>query len=644
MKRFFLLGLAFFLLASSASAYDYFLYGTFDPFPDENPPDSGTLDRMEYGVYGLQGYVGTDGVNRIIFFRHKNSTAYIYKVSIPEGMDPNTHPSNPDAPGDVALRDFTLERTFELGAIGDSCGHQCEFQVNPKNNWILFGPAQGIHKYIFDPLAYNPVGAQGNYVYDSQVAPVFPVQQVVCNYDYYGNPVYCPDVSQSLARDRFTNMWYAGTSSWNRYPGAVRRVYKYNGSSGISGSWETAFLYETPDNIGPKVHHDGMEFMNGHLYLADIFGNFLYQYTPDGALVRTYTYEPLPYELEGLGFGALKHFWAGSHHGIIYEFGGGQLQQTVKNNPPQANAGPNVTTSTEGQDSIVMAGTATDPDGNTLRYRWRMDNGAVLLDWTPVANGNAPLDMAMAPFLAAGEYTLILEVDDGKAWGSDSMILTLGNSAPHAAATGEGSYQMSVPVWLGGSVSDFDGDLLTYRWLDGGNVLGEGQIQALSGGEPVTLPSLQVNGLSIGLHMITLEVSDGLNTVTVDITVEIIDTTAPTLAPISNLMLLWPPDHKMRDIVIAANALDNSGMPVMLSVQVFSDEPEEGLGDGDMPVDWANIFINQESGVITLQLRSERSGMEDGREYTVRITAVDDSGNSTFADVRLKVPHSSPRK
>lgn len=57
-----------------------------------------------------------------------------------------------------------------------------------------------------------------------------------------------------------------------------------------------------------------------------------------------------------------------------------------------------------------------------------------------------------------------------------------------------------------------------------------------------------------------------------------------------------------------------------LSAVVSSNESQDGLGDGDMAPDWTPPVINQETGVITLQLHAERSGKE-GREHTVTITA-----------------------
>ena len=123
-----------------------------------------------------------------------------------------------------------------------------------------------------------------------------------------------------------------------------------------------------------------------------------------------------------------------------------------------------------------------------------------------------------------------------------------------------------------------------------------------------------------------------------------VDTTPPTLEPEANQTILWPPNHRMVDIVINANASDNSGLPVTLTASVSSNEPEDGTGAGDKAPDMTVPIIDQETGTITLQVRAERSGTGDGREYIISITAVDSSGNSSTANLVIIVPHNKKKK
>ena len=315
------------------------------------------------------------------------------------------------------------------------------------------------------------------------------------------------------------------------------------------------------------------------------------------------------------------------------------------NSPPTAEAGLNVTISSEDQWDTVIQGSADDLDGDVLTYRW-VEGDTELSGWDDVdVSGQVFLDLSSLSHLSVGQHTLTLEVKDAKATSSDDMILTIGNSAPNAAPAGGGVFQIFTSVILGGDVSDFDGDELVYEWREGDQLLFSGSAAAIHGGSPVTLSEQIVNDFDLGIHTLTLSVSDGVNeAVSSDITVVVIDTTAPVLAPLTDNTILWPPNHKMVDVTIWANASDNSGGPVTLFATVVSNESVEGLGDGDESPDWSVPLIDQENGVITLQLRAERSGSGDGRVYSINITATDESGISSYAIVETIVPHDKAKK
>lgn len=68
-------------------------------------------------------------------------------------------------------------------------------------------------------------------------------------------------------------------------------------------------------------------------------------------------------------------------------------------------------------------------------------------------------------------------------------------------------------------------------------------------------------------------------------------------------------------------------------VGVTSNEPEDNLGDGDASPD---IRV---TGDLTLELRAERSGLGNGRIYTVTVESTDQSGNRSTTQVLVKVPH-----
>jgi hypothetical protein len=217
------------------------------------------------------------------------------------------------------------------------------------------------------------------------------------------------------------------------------------------------------------------------------------------------------------------------------------------------------------------------------------------------------------------------------------MTLTISNSSPHPAPTGGGTYDLNAPVTLGGQVADFDGDTVSYQWLEGNTTLFSGQIQTVHLGAPVTLPNYVVSNLSLGTHTLALTVNDGVNAaVSSSISVTIINSTPPKLAPLPNKTILWPPNHQMVNIIIQANAYNEGGGPVTLSATISSNEPLDPDGD------WTQPVISGDT--ITLQLRAERRGNGNGRQYTISITATNISNNSSPADVKIVVPHDLGKK
>ena len=117
------------------------------------------------------------------------------------------------------------------------------------------------------------------------------------------------------------------------------------------------------------------------------------------------------------------------------------------------------------------------------------------------------------------------------------------------------------------------------------------------------------------------------------------DTIPPVItATTPSVNSLWPPNHQMVPVTITVAATDNLGpAPVCSVASVTSNEPQNGLGDGDTPNDWLL------TGGLTLQLRAERAGRGDGRIYTIRVNCVDGSGNATTSSTNVTVPKSQSR-
>ena len=97
--------------------------------------------------------------------------------------------------------------------------------------------------------------------------------------------------------------------------------------------------------------------------------------------------------------------------------------------------------------------------------------------------------------------------------------------------------------------------------------------------------------------------------------------------------VLWPPNHEMVEVGLAYEATDTCGLAVC-RLAVTSDEPANGLGDGDAAPDWTVVDAR------TVRLRAERAGGGDGRVYTIAVTCADAAGGETVATTAVYVPKS----
>jgi rhamnogalacturonan endolyase len=104
-----------------------------------------------------------------------------------------------------------------------------------------------------------------------------------------------------------------------------------------------------------------------------------------------------------------------------------------------------------------------------------------------------------------------------------------------------------------------------------------------------------------------------------------------TLTPSTGM--LWPPNHKMVRVSIAAEAVDLlDPAPTVRIVSVSSNERVDGPEGGRTSPDWVI------TGDLTVDLRAERSEDGTGRVYTIAVEARDASGNTTIQTVEVKVP------
>jgi hypothetical protein len=114
--------------------------------------------------------------------------------------------------------------------------------------------------------------------------------------------------------------------------------------------------------------------------------------------------------------------------------------------------------------------------------------------------------------------------------------------------------------------------------------------------------------------------------------VGICETTAPVLDVTVSPDTLWPPNHRYVDVTATVTVLDADPNATVTLLSVTSNEPDDGLDDGDTSTD---IVIVDD---FTFRLRAERSGTGSGRVYTITYQATDACGNTTVATATVTVP------
>ncbi|HEX6208466.1 MAG TPA: nuclease, partial [Actinomycetota bacterium] len=112
------------------------------------------------------------------------------------------------------------------------------------------------------------------------------------------------------------------------------------------------------------------------------------------------------------------------------------------------------------------------------------------------------------------------------------------------------------------------------------------------------------------------------------------ETTAPVVDVTVSPDVLWPPDHRYRDVTASVSVTDADPNPTVELVSVTSNEPDDGEDDGSTVND---IVIVDD---FNFRLRAERSGTGTGREYTITYLVTDACGNSTTASAVVSVPRS----
>ncbi|VAX29519.1 hypothetical protein MNBD_NITROSPIRAE02-1380 [hydrothermal vent metagenome] len=273
---------AFFLISGisvTASADDYYNYGSFNPGIGYTTGIAGYVDTSGNieGIAGAEYLFVTGGPSY-----RGNHYAYTYRVET--AGDPNLHPGNPDATGPIAPRTFTqVGSAYYLGNYAS--GHENAFYINDTGIYYGADDLGGITHWDF------------GWTDRTNIAPSTPV------------------TTQTLAYDEATGNWWAGDAN--------RNLYMYDGSS---------WTYQGTHKSLGGGHHDGMEIIDGKLFVSDMTSDVLAMYNLDGSIDwstpdKEFYYSESAY-VEGMGYGPNNHIWiSGWVSKTFYEIGGGALQE-----------------------------------------------------------------------------------------------------------------------------------------------------------------------------------------------------------------------------------------------------------------------------------------------------------------------------
>jgi chitinase len=326
------------------------------------------------------------------------------------------------------------------------------------------------------------------------------------------------------------------------------------------------------------------------------------------------------------------------------------------NHPPVADAGPDQslaggTAVAEGSPVTLHGESSFDIDNDAFSYAWTQVSGPTVT----LTGADGPNPTFTAPVVgtngAAGVVaTLVFEllVDDGypqdqPATGyslanvrdSVTVEITNTNNLPLANAGADQTVGENTAVALNGAESsDPDSDPLNCVWtqVSGPSVALMGATTATP---TFTAPLVDAGGADLTFELTVNDGYEGIATDTVVVHVQNQMDPPSTANARPSVAVLWPPNHQMVRVRIAGVGNLDDGVTIAIT-GVTQDEPTNGRGDGDTPID---AVIKANGGVC---LRAERSGKGDGRVYRISFTATN-AGGSTPGMVKVSVPHSKKK-
>jgi M6 family metalloprotease-like protein len=304
------------------------------------------------------------------------------------------------------------------------------------------------------------------------------------------------------------------------------------------------------------------------------------------------------------------------------------FEVTISNGnlPPTSDAGGPYTQQCTGPTTTVAldGSGSSDPEGLPLTYSWSTNCPGGTFDNAALAKPK--LTVNTSPGCGVG-CTVSLTVTDNQGLSSvsDSATVTIQDTTPPViTCPGDRTIECSV--------SSAPSNTGTASATD--NCIPVPSIGYLDSPSPGSCPQASTISRS-------WTATDGCtNKATCVQTIHIVDTTPPVIQNVvATPNVIWPPNHKMVQVAVTATATDNCDTAPHCDItSVNSNEPVNGLGDGDTAPDWII------TGDLTVDLRAERSGIGNGRIYMITVTCTDACGNSSVGNTTVTVPHDQKKK
>lgn len=403
---------------------------------------------------------------------------------------------------------------------------------------------------------------------------------------------------QGLAIDSSDNVYVADTGN--------NRIQKFTSSGVFISKWGTVGSangeFMTPFGVSADS--------SGTIHVADTGNSRIQSFSATGTFIEAFG-------LAGTGDGQFSgpQDLAADAFGNIFvaDSGNDRVQKLGAAVSVVADAGPDQTVECAGSTTgVTLDGTASTGSG-TLAYSWK--EGATVL-------GSGSTLMVSLPL---GPHSITLTVTSSGGGSDDDEVLVTIVDTVAPTITLNGVDPMTVECHT--------------SFVDPGATANDG-----CAGSFAASSSGSVNVDVPGSYIITYNASDpsGNAATPKTRTVNVVDTTVPTITLNGQTPSMWSPNHKYQtfrvtDFVtsVTDSCTTALGIGSVVISQVTSDELENSVGDGNTLND---IVIAGDCKSV--QLRSERDGGGDGRVYTITFRVRDSSGNATTATARVVVQKS----